>query len=374
MRQPATGGTKIFTLLLNSASHNRPMHKLSLLVILSVISTLSTAQTGGDNTYEFLNLSSSARIAALGGKLVPVKDNDLNLVFTNPALLNTEMSKQLTFSGVGYFADIKYGYAAYAQDIKKLGSFAAGMHYVNYGDFTETDVTGQRIGEFKAAEYALNLSWARPLYDSSLSVGTTLKTIYSSLEDYNSFGMALDIGVNYYLARRLLNVSLVAKNAGRQITYYTPGNNEPLPFEVMLGVSKKLAKAPFRFSVTYQHLEKFDLSYEDPVKAAEVDPITGETTNEKITFGDKLLPHFIIGAELLLSKNFHIRGGYNFQRRKELGVETKMSTVGLCWGFGFRISKFHFSYGRATYHLAGASNHFSLAANLGEFFTRKNTP
>jgi hypothetical protein len=350
------------------------MSKLTLLFISVLISTSVTAQIGGDNTYEFLNLSSSARIAALGGKMVPVKDNDLNLVFCNPALLNSDMSRQLTFSGVGYFADIKYGYVAYAQDIKKLGSFAAGMHYVNYGDFTETDVSGQVIGEFKAAEYALNLSWARPLLnDSSLTIGTTLKSIYSSLEDYSSFGMAVDIGVNYYLSSRLLNFSLVAKNAGRQFTYYTSGNNEPLPFELILGVSKKLAKAPFRFSVNYQHLQKFDLSYSDPVKANEIDPITGETNEEKITFGDKLLPHFIFGAELLLSKNFHVRGGYNFQRRKELGVETKMSTVGISWGFGFRISKFHFSYGRATYHLAGASNHFSLAANLGEFFTKKNS-
>ncbi len=349
------------------------MQKITFLLISVFISTSVRSQIGGDNTYEFLNLSSSARIAALGGKLVPVKDNDLNLIFVNPALLNSEMHRQLTFSGVSYFADIKYGYVGYAQDIKSLGSFAAGMHYVNYGDFTETDVSGQVIGEFKAAEYALNLSWARPLYDSAFTVGTTLKTIYSSLENYSSFGMALDIGANYYVARRLLNFSLVAKNAGRQFTYYTGQNNEPLPFEIMVGASKKLAKAPFRFSVTYQHLEKFDMSYKDPIKASEIDPITGESNDEKISFGDKILPHFIIGAELLLSKNFHVRGGYNFQRRTELGVETKMSTVGLSWGFGFRISKFHFSYGRATYHLAGASNHFSLSANLGEFFSRKNT-
>ncbi len=347
------------------------MRKLTFLAV-ALFSFLNlNAQTGGNNTYEFLNLSSSARIAALGGKLVPVKDNDLNLVFCNPALLNSEMSKQLTFSGVGYFADIKYGYAAYASDIKKLGSFAAGMHYVNYGDFTETDVTGQVMGEFSAAEYCLNLSYARPLYDSSLSVGATLKTIYSSLEDYSSFGMAVDLGVNYYFEKRLFNFSLVAKNAGRQFSYYTSGNNEPLPFEIDFGFSKKLAKAPFRFSVVYQHIEKFDMSYTKPADQQEVDPITGEPKTDKITFGDKLLPHFILEGEILISKGFHVRAGYNFQRRKELGVDTKMSTVGLSWGFGFRVSKFHISYGRATYHLAGASNHFSLSANLGEFFTKK---
>ena len=48
----------------------------------------SVAQIGGDNTYEFLNLVPSARISAMGGKMVPVRDNDLNLIFGNPALLN----------------------------------------------------------------------------------------------------------------------------------------------------------------------------------------------------------------------------------------------------------------------------------------------
>lgn len=347
------------------------MRKLLLFITVILFYQTAEGQIGGDNTYEFLNLSSSARIAAMGGKLVPVKDNDLNLVFCNPALLNPEMDQQLTFSGVSYFADIKYGYAAYSRSFEKYGSFAAGMHYVNYGDFTETDNTGLELGSFKAAEYSLNLSWSRPLTDSNFTVGATLKTIYSSLETYQSLGMAVDVGTNYYFDKALVDVSLVVKNAGRQITYYRPGNNEPLPFEIQLGASKKLEKAPLRLSLVLQHLEKFDLTYKDPSKENETDPITGEVKEEKITFGDKVLRHVVIGGEILLSKNFHIRAGYNFQRRNELGVDTKMSTVGLSWGLGFRISKFHLSYGRATYHLAGASNHFSLSANLGEFFTRK---
>ena len=45
--------------------------------------------------------------------------------------------------------------------------------------------------------------------------------------------------------------------------------------------------------------------------------------------------------------------------------------VGFSWGFGIKISKFHFSYGRATYHLAGGSNHFSLSTNLSDFYHKK---
>jgi hypothetical protein len=327
----------------------------------------AVGQVGGDNTYEFLNLSSSARIASLGGKLVPVRDNDLNLVFANPAALDASMSKQLTFSGVGYFAGIKYGYAAYAHEFKKAGIFSAGMHYVDYGDFQETDETGLVMGSFSAGEYSLNLTWAKPIADSSLNVGVTMKTIYSSLERYTSYGVAFDIGLNYYIEPALINLSFVAKNAGRQLKAYREDNNEPLPFEMQLGISKKLAKAPFRFSMVLHHLEKPDMTYSDPAKENELDPITGEPVDNSVSTGDKILRHVILGAEVLLSKNFHVRFGYNFQRRQELGIENKMGTAGLSWGFGFRVSKFIFSYGRATYHLAGASNHFSISTNLGDF-------
>lgn len=331
----------------------------------------SFGQIGGDNTYEFLNLVPSARISALGGKMVPVRDNDLNLVFGNPALLNGSMDKQFTFSHVNYYADIDFGHVGYAKTIGNGQTVSAGMHYIGYGDFIERDFTGVETGAFKASEYSFNLSYARDLRDSTLTIGATLKTIYSSLAEYKSFGMAADIGLNYFAAKPLLDISLVLRNAGSQIKGYRDGELEPLPFEIQLGISKRLSKAPFRFSLVLHHLEQFDITYKDPSKDGQIDPLTGEPIEYKISTADKILRHVVFGTELLLSKNFHVRAGYNFQRRKELGVESRLSTVGLSWGFGFRISKFHLSYGRAAYHLAGPSNHFTMAVNMGELFSKK---
>jgi len=77
--------------------------------------------------------------------------------------------------------------------------------------------------------------------------------------------------------------------------------------------------------------------------------------------------HLIIGAEFALARNFYLRMGYNYQRRKELRVASRISTVGFSWGFGMRISKFHFSYARATYHLAGSPNIITITTNLSDF-------
>ncbi|MFI5218361.1 MAG: type IX secretion system protein PorQ [Bacteroidia bacterium] len=329
------------------------------------------SQTGGNNTYEFLNLSSSARLGALGGTQLSVQDNDLNLAFSNPALLNPAMSKAITFSYVPYFADIKYGYAGYAQEIKNLkGTFSAGIHFVNYGEFIRADVTGEQQGTFNAAEYSFNLSYSRLLHER-VTGGFTLKTIYSSLEDFSSTGMAVDLGIFYHNEKNNFGLAGVIKNIGMQLSTYTQGDREPLPFEVQLGISYRLPKAPLRLSLTATHLEKPNLTYTNPALVNETDPITGEPIENKISLFEKIACHAIIGGEILITQNFHLRLGYNYMRRQDLGLSSRMSISGFSGGFGFRISKFHFSYGRAAYHVAGASNHFSITTNISEFSKKK---
>ncbi|MGC9344429.1 MAG: hypothetical protein ACP5E3_17120 [Bacteroidales bacterium] len=89
-------------------------------------------------------------------------------------------------------------------------------------------------------------------------------------------------------------------------------------------------------------------------------------------FADNLMRHIILGIEFMPFENFYASMGYNYLRRQELKINNKPGMVGFSWGFGFKISKFHFSYGRASYHLAGGSNHFSLSTNLSEFYKRSN--
>lgn len=347
------------------------MKKFLTLPVFFFIVYHADAQTGGNNTYEFLNLSSSARIASLGGQFISVRDNDLNLAFQNPGLLNDSMNKQIALSYVPYFADIKYGYAAYAHHVEKIGSFSAGIHYVDYGHFDEADVTGIITGSFKAAEYSFNLSYARPVY-KNITAGATLKTIYSSLEDYTSFGLAADLGASYVSKSNNFSLGFVIKNVGRQLKTYTPDNREPLPYELQAGMSYRLPKAPLRLSLTLQHLEKWNLGYINPEKENETDPITGEVKEQSISFFEKTFRHMVFGGEILITQNFHLRFGYNYMRRKDLSIETRKSISGFTGGFGFRISKFHLSYARAGYHIAGASNHFSLTVRLSDFSRKKS--
>lgn len=333
----------------------------------------SFAQVGGTNTYNFLKLPLSARVAALGGNLICVKDGDINLASDNPSLLDSSMDNKLASNYVNYFTDVNYANVLYAKHYKKTGTFSAGFNYINYGQFTQADDNGTVTGEFKAGDYAFNMGYGRAL-DSSFSVGGTLKTIYSAYSTYSSAGSALDLAATYYKQKKRLTVAAVIKNIGWQWKPYVRGNREPLPFEIQLGLSKKLKHAPFRFSITAQHLEKWNLTYEDPANpSVTVDALTKEVKQKSKLqkFSGKTMRHVVLGTEFLLTKNFNIRVGYNYQRRQELKVETTPGAAGFSFGFGLKISKFQFSYGRAVYHLAGPSNHLSIGANLSDFYSKK---
>lgn len=346
------------------------MMRILLSCVVGLFTTVSivSAQSGGRQTYKFLNMVSSARVAALGGNLVSSNDNDLNLYTFNPALLNASMHDQLVLNYVNFFAGINYGFAAYSRSYQKYGNFAAGIQYINYGKFIRADENGNILGEFSVGEYNLHLGWSKQL-DTLFSIGAAFKTIYSQLEDYTSIGIAFDIGTNYVSIDRNFTMGLVVRNFGTQLKAYRPGNREPLPLDIQFGLSKKLEHVPFRLLLTAHNLQKFDLSSPGSSEAA-VDPLTGETLKEKKRIGDKIMRHFTFGGEFILSKSFNIRFGYNYLRRQELKVNSRVSTVGFSYGFGFRISKFHLSYGRAAYHLAGGSNHFTISTNVSDFYKK----
>ena len=339
------------------------MQRLLYIILFVLIAQAGRAQLGGESTYDFLNLTNSARVAALGGANISIADNDFNMAYHNPALLQQEMNDAIVLNYVPYMTGVKYGYVGYARHFENVGSFSFGIHNINYGDFIRTNDIGEELGIATAAEYSFNLTYARKL-SPTFSMGLTAKPVYSKLDVYSSFGLAADFGINYYKAEKNFSFSVVLKNVGSQITSYNT-IQEDMPSDLQIGLTKRLAHAPFRFSLTAKDLLDWDLTY--TVYDAENANSSTLSSSDDSGFGDKLMRHMVFGFEFLPSKNFHVDFGYNHRRRKELAYEEHLSTAGFSWGFGFRVYKFLFSYGSARYHLGGASNHFSISTNLSKF-------
>jgi hypothetical protein len=341
-------------------------------VSLTLLAANGFAQLGGRSVFAFLDLNSSARVAALGGTFISVRDNDPNPAAMNPSLLKSSMHNMVSFSGVKYPADVKGGDFSFTHSVENIGTFQAAIHYIDYGKFDATDIYGNINGEFTAADYAMQIGWGYPM-NKYFSVGADVKFIYSHLEEYTSTGIAGDFGVTFATdSLKGFTASLLARNIGTQLKKYNEsGEPEPVNAEVDAAFSWKLRHAPFRIVLTYRHLEKFDYTYLNPVTALQTDPITGEKTIDEITFLDKISRHLIAGTELVFSKNFQLRFAYNFQRRAEMKLLDAAGTTGMSFGFGLKVNRFYLSYGYAVYHLAGGANHITLALNPSDFFRTK---
>jgi hypothetical protein len=336
-----------------------------LLLPLLLISVITKAQLGGRYTYEFLELPTGSRVAALGGNIAPIFDKDLSLAVNNPSLLNSQMNNYILFHASDYHTDIKYGSLAIAHTFKNGINTMFGIQYLNYGDFLKTDENGYITGQFDAKEYAYKLSASKQLF-TKIYGGASFKFVSSALETYKSYGALFDVAISYVDTANLFTASLVADNIGTQLTTYSPGNYEPVPLNIQLGVSKKLAHMPLRIVVIVHHLNVPDFSYMDP--ASQNQSIIGiSQQNTKISLSDKIFRHFIFGGELVLSKNFFIEFSYNHQKRKEMTTLNMKGLTGYAWGFGLRISKFHISYANSIDYKASRINHFTFSTNIDDW-------
>ena len=348
------------------------LSRLSIILLVIFQNSGLLAQVHSQSSFRFVNLVTSPRVAGFGGNMIDVKDNDLSLAYANPALLNPTMDNQVAFSFLSYIAGINYGMFSYAKDVEDIGTFAVNMQFVGYGKFDETDNSGTVIGSFSANQTALNLAGSRQITER-FSAGAQLKFLFSNLERYTAFGMGLDIAGTYHIEEEIVTASLVFKNIGYQLSsYYDGADKAPLPFEIQLGISKKMKHAPFRLSLVLENLQKWDLSYVNPNLVGKTDPLTGEPIEiSEASFGKKLMLHTVFGVELVFSKNIMVQLGYNYRRRDELKSVDKPALAGFSFGFGVKFSSVKISYSWAGYNQAGGANHFGLALFFNEMKKEK---
>ncbi|WP_299554231.1 type IX secretion system protein PorQ [Seonamhaeicola sp.] len=326
------------------------------------LSASNFAQIGGEHTYQFLNLISSPRQAALGGKVLTNVDYDVTQGLFNPATINVEMDKQLALNYTNYLGGIGYGTAAYAYTIdRRTQTFHGGVTYINYGSFDGYDEDGNSTGTFSGGETALSFGYSRQIGYSDFYLGGNIKLISSKLEQYTSFGAAVDVGLLYINDYLDFNAALVIRNLGTQITTYA-GLRESLPFEVSFGMSQRLENVPIRWHVTLENLQEWPIARANPARA--ISDLSGNQSNEKVGFLGQVIRHTIIGAELFPDGGFNIRLGYNFRRGEELRIVDQRNFSGLSAGISIKMNKMRFSYTHAKYTSAANSNFFGLQIDL----------
>ena len=339
------------------------MPKNSFYFFLLITST-AISQVGGKATYQFLNLITSPRQAALGGKNITIYDQDVNQAHFNPASINDEMDNHLAINYSNYLGEVTYGTASYAYTYDRhVQTFQAGVNYINYGKIDGYDEFGTPTSSFSGSEIALSGGYAYNIPYTDLYVGASAKLIQSTLESYQSFGGALDLGAIYKDDNLDINYALVVRNLGTQFKSYN-GNQEPLPLEIMAGISQQLENVPIRWHLTLENLQQWNVAFTNPNRAQNT--IDGEPIPEKVSFFNNALRHVILGAELFPQKGFNLRFSYNFRRGEELGLLEQRNFSGISFGFGLKMGRLKFDYSYSRYTLAANTSLFGLTVNFAE--------
>ena len=305
------------------------MKKNVILAFFVLFSSEIRAQES-ETVYNFLRLPVSAHAAALGGDNITIDDDDPTMVFHNPALVSNVSDRSLNLNYMTYMEGVKVASASFVKALRQRATWAVEAQYVDYGSMKQTTAENEVIGKVSAKDIAVGGTFTYAL-SNKIAGGVTAKFVSSSLAGFNSIGMAVDLGLNYLNPELGLSVSAVARNLGGQLKAYED-DFEKLPFDLQLGVSKRLGESPLRFSVTMTRLHDWD---------------------------DKFVNHLVFGAEAFLADNIWIGGGLNPRRSDEMKIsdgETESSHgAGLSFGGGLQLERFKLQLAYGKYHVSASS-------------------
>ena len=292
---------------------------------------VATYAQDSQTAFNFLRLPTSAHAAALGGENVTLTDDDASMVFHNPALVNFVSDRTLGLNMMTYMQGSITGSASYAQAVGDRGTWGVQGRFINYGEMKQMTISGEQTGTFHANDFALGGTFAYGLSER-ISGGVTAKIVASYIGQYNAMGAAVDLGLNYFNEESNWSIGAVARNLGGQLKAYED-DFERMPLDVQLGVSKRLASSPLRFSATLVRLNDWEYG---------------------------LGKHLVFGADLLLGDQFYVAAGYNALRASEMKIsagENDESSHGaaLSIGAGMILERLqlHVAYGK--YHVSSTS-------------------
>ena len=232
-----------------------------------------------------------------------------------------------------------------------LGERSAGAvaaRYVDYGKFDGYTPDNIFTGTFRAMDIELDFIYCY-LLSERWSGGVAGKFIYSQYESLNSLAIGVDLGLNYYNPETDFSASLTFKNLGGQVKTFEE-KHEIMPIDIQLGFTKRLAHAPILLSATLTDLHRW--------KTTDFYNADGSKDN----FGELLLKHLTLGADVLIGNNFYASVGYNYRMSRELS--TGKGLAGFSLGAGLHINKVKFGASYSKLHISSSSLLFNIAYSL----------
>lgn len=338
------------------------MRTLTVILFICLSLAARTQTLGGNAVFNFLKLPSGPMLTAAGGVNTSYQTNEVGLTANNPALLDDSVHSQLNLSFNSFLAGIKTYSLTGAYHSDKLNtSFGGHIYFVDYGSIPQTDAAGNISGSFRPVDFVVQVSAARS-YLEKWNYGASLKFIQSSFQQFKSNAIAVDFGLHYTDSANHITASILAKNMGVQFKTYA-GENEDLPFDLQIGITKRLPRSPFAFSLTAQHLQRFNINYNDQAFNNE------NELDHSDKFFTRLLNHFVLASHIYLGNNLEATLGFNHLRRSELNTGSSGNGLnGFSMGLRIKFQKLQILYARSSYQKNMSFNQLGLTVHLNQLF------
>lgn len=330
------------------------MKKILLIFLPLCILQILSAQTG-EEVFTFLRYPTSTRINALGGNQISLIERDPSMIFHNPGLLGGEMDGMINLNYMNYISDINIGSALFTKAVRERSAWGVGASFISYGSFKQMSADNMYEGDFSANDVCLTGFYSYDLTDRWRG-GISLKFLYSGLESYTSIGLGVDAGLSYYNSENEFSAGIVLKNIGAQLTTYQE-ERQKMPWDIQLGVSKKMEYSPFRFSLTAMYLNRWKFDYIDNV----------DKDRQDDSFFRSFAKHLVLGIDYIPSDNFWLGIGFNPKTNMDMKLQTGNKLSGFSAGAGVTIKMFDVGVSVAKYHPSAMSLMLSVSTTLADF-------
>jgi len=345
----------------------KPVIVLLLIVFISPFVMSDTAHATNESQAAVLNLliEPGAKQAGMGEAYSAVAD-DASAGYYNPAGLafQDRNVKNLQFMHTNWLPsladDMYYEFLGFSQYAEGWGNFAFNIVYFNMGEQNRTtSISSDVIGKFQSFDLTASGSYGATMTDN-LSVGLTLKFIYSKLADVGQemekgkgigTSFALDFGAMYKTPVRGLTLSAVMHNLGPKISYIDVTQADPLPLHMVFGAAYIPIESEFnKLTLVLDIYKPLVRRHGSPVEALIKGWYDEDNEFEQIDFK--------VGTEYVYNNFVALRAGYSYDKDGELQSPT--------FGFGiiWDLLNVDIAYYGARDNPMQDSTRFSIAFNL----------
>lgn len=194
--------------------------------------TLATAAPAADETGgmpgSWLSQYSSARTLGLGGAFVASADNALGALW-NPAGLSWMYQNEVAVEYGRLYEGTSLNALGFTVPGNKLPTFGVSMFALRSGEFQKTNELNDDLGTFSEGDMAFLFTASKAL-SPRLSLGTNVKVVRQSVEEFSSGGIGFDLGGMYEVSPSLRIGASVLNIGGPSLSLRDTPEEFPIEF------------------------------------------------------------------------------------------------------------------------------------------------